>query len=62
MALTSYRAQGGGGYRALRRGRVVERTGREVRIVLADYVRSQGTIHPETFGNWGVIGVNGDPR
>jgi 2',3'-cyclic-nucleotide 2'-phosphodiesterase/3'-nucleotidase len=55
LALSSYRAQGGGGYAALRRARVVERTGREIRKLLEDYVRERGTISPEVFGNWSVL-------
>jgi 2',3'-cyclic-nucleotide 2'-phosphodiesterase/3'-nucleotidase len=55
LALSSYRAQGGGGYAALRRARVVERTGREIRKLLEGYIRERGTIVPETFGNWRVL-------
>jgi 2',3'-cyclic-nucleotide 2'-phosphodiesterase/3'-nucleotidase len=58
LALTSYRAQGGGGYLALRRGRVVERTGRELRGILKEYVRRHGTLAPETLGNWRVVGAD----
>jgi 2',3'-cyclic-nucleotide 2'-phosphodiesterase/3'-nucleotidase len=57
LALTSYRAQGGGGYFALRRARVVQRTGREIRGILRDYVRRKGTLHPETHDNWRVVGA-----
>lgn len=59
IALSSYRAQGGGGYRVLRQARVVERTGREIREVLAEYVRQQAEIHPEVFDNWRILGVDG---
>lgn len=59
VAVTSYRAQGGGGYTALRRAKVVERTGREVRQVIADYLRDRGTVRPEVFDNWRVVGVDG---
>ena len=55
LALSSYRAQGGGGYAALRRARVVERTGREIRKLLEGYIRERETIAPETFGNWRVL-------
>ncbi len=57
LAVTSYRAQGGGGYAALRRARVVERTGRDVRELLAEYFREHGTVSPETFDNWSVQGA-----
>ncbi len=57
LAVTSYRAQGGGGYQALRRARVVERTGRDIRTGIADYIRARGRISPEVFGNWRVAGV-----
>ncbi len=56
LALTSYRAQGGGGYAALERARVVERTGREIRRLMEEYIRERGTISPETFDNWRVLG------
>jgi 2',3'-cyclic-nucleotide 2'-phosphodiesterase/3'-nucleotidase len=58
LALTSYRAQGGGGYQALRRARVVERTGREIRGILRDYVRRAGRLRPEVLGNWRVVGAS----
>ena len=57
LALTSYRAQGGGGYRALKGARVVERTGKDLRGRLEDYLRRHDPIAPEVFGNWRVIGV-----
>lgn len=59
VAVTSYRAQGGGGYHALRKARVRERTGREIRQVIADYVREQGVVRPDVFDNWRVAGVDG---
>jgi len=59
VAVTSYRAQGGGGYVALRKAKVVERTGREIRHVIADYLREQGAVRPEVFDNWRVVGVDG---
>jgi 2',3'-cyclic-nucleotide 2'-phosphodiesterase/3'-nucleotidase len=57
MAVTSYRAQGGGGYAPLREARVVERTGREIRRIVADYIRSRRVIRPEVFDNWRVVGA-----
>ncbi|MGQ0721186.1 MAG: bifunctional metallophosphatase/5'-nucleotidase [Candidatus Eiseniibacteriota bacterium] len=58
MAVTSYRAQGGGGYEPLRRARVVQRTGREIRRILAEYIRERRVIHPEVFDNWRVVGAD----
>jgi 2',3'-cyclic-nucleotide 2'-phosphodiesterase/3'-nucleotidase len=57
LALSSYRAAGGGGYRTLRRGRIARRTERSVREELIAYVRRRGTIAPETEGNWSVVGA-----
>ena len=57
MALPSYRAQGGGGYRALRGVRVVQRTGRELRGILREYVGARGTIAPEVLDNWRIVGA-----
>jgi 2',3'-cyclic-nucleotide 2'-phosphodiesterase/3'-nucleotidase len=57
LALTSYRAQGGGGYAALNRARIVERTGREIRKLLEDYIRQRESISPEVFDNWRVKGA-----
>jgi 2',3'-cyclic-nucleotide 2'-phosphodiesterase/3'-nucleotidase len=59
LAVTSYRAQGGGGYRSLRGARVVERTGRETRRLVEDWIRERGTVEPEVFDNWRVIGAPG---
>ncbi|MEZ5064599.1 MAG: bifunctional UDP-sugar hydrolase/5'-nucleotidase [bacterium] len=55
LALTSYRAQGGGGYRALTRARVVERTGKEMRGLIERWIRERGRITPEVDGHWRVI-------
>ncbi|MBZ0268431.1 hypothetical protein K8I85_09775, partial [bacterium] len=60
LAVSSYRAQGGGGYASLRSARVVERTGRDLRGLLGDYIRARGTITPELFGNWRVAGARGE--
>lgn len=62
LAVTSYRAQGGGGYAALRRARVVERTGRDMRRLLAEFVVSQGRVEPITFDNWSVEGAPAPAR
>lgn len=56
MALSSYRAQGGGGYQSLRRARVVEMTRTEVRNLLVDYVRNRRRIAPRREDNWSVVG------
>lgn len=62
LALTSYRAQGGGGYLTLRRARVVERTGREIRTILRDYIRRHEVLDPHVHDNWRVLGLDpGDP-
>ncbi len=57
MSLPSYRAQGGGGYLALRHARVVQRTGRELRGILKDYIQRRGTIEPDVADNWSVVGA-----
>jgi 2',3'-cyclic-nucleotide 2'-phosphodiesterase/3'-nucleotidase len=57
LALTSYRAQGGGGYLALRRARVVSRTGRDIRGILRDYVGRREVVDPDVHDNWRVVGA-----
>lgn len=57
LAITSYRAQGGGGYLTLRRARVLSRTGREIRTILRDYIRKHEVLQPEVHDNWRVVGV-----
>jgi len=57
LAVTSYRAQGGGGYRSLRGARVVERTGRDLRSLLERFVREREVVEPVTFDNWRVCGA-----
>ncbi|GJM44422.1 MAG: 2',3'-cyclic-nucleotide 2'-phosphodiesterase [Gemmatimonadota bacterium] len=57
LAVTSYRAQGGGGYQALKRARVVERTGRDLRSLLVDFVREAQVLEPIVFNNWRVRGA-----
>jgi 2',3'-cyclic-nucleotide 2'-phosphodiesterase/3'-nucleotidase len=57
LALSSYRALGGGGYQTLKRARIVEVSDRETRSVLVDYVRRRGRIAPEVDDNWRVIGA-----
>ncbi len=57
LALSSYRALGGGGYQVLKRARIVEVSTRETRSILIDYVRRRGRIAPEVDDNWRVIGA-----
>ncbi|HMM34480.1 MAG TPA: bifunctional UDP-sugar hydrolase/5'-nucleotidase [Thermoanaerobaculia bacterium] len=52
LAVNSYRAQGSGGYAALRGGRVVRAYNDEVRELLVERLRSAGTIDPVTDRNW----------
>jgi 2',3'-cyclic-nucleotide 2'-phosphodiesterase/3'-nucleotidase len=56
LAISSYRAQGGGGYTSLKGARVVERTGHEMRVLIEDYLRERGTVSPEVLGGWSVVG------
>jgi 2',3'-cyclic-nucleotide 2'-phosphodiesterase/3'-nucleotidase len=57
LAVSSYRAQGGGGYSSLRCARVVDRTGRDLRSLLGAYIRVRGRIKPELFDNWSLSGA-----
>ena len=57
MATTSYRAQGGGGYAALKRARVRQRTGRGMRDLIERHIRARGTVSPEVIGGWSVVGA-----
>ena len=52
LAVNSYRAQGAGGYAALRGTRVVRAYNDEIRDLLVERLRSAGTIHPVTDRNW----------
>ena len=52
LAVNSYRAQGSGGYVALRGARVVRAYNDEIRELLVERLRSAGTIHPVTDRNW----------
>lgn len=56
LAISSYRAQGGGGYAALRRARVVERTGREIRVLLEGWLRARGSVDPVVLDHWSLRG------
>lgn len=52
LAVNSYRAQGAGGYAALRGTRVVRAYNDEIRDLLVERLRSAGTVHPVTDRNW----------
>ncbi len=52
LAVNSYRAQGGGGYTALRNAKVVKRVPLEVRDVLLDELQAAGRVRPSTDHNW----------
>jgi len=52
LAVNSYRAQGSGGYAALRGARVLRAYNDEIRELLVERLRSAGTVHPVTDRNW----------
>ena len=52
LAVNSYRAQGSGGYDALRGTKVLRTYNDEIRELLVERIRAAGTIVPETDGNW----------
>jgi 2',3'-cyclic-nucleotide 2'-phosphodiesterase/3'-nucleotidase len=52
LAVNSYRAQGSGGYVALRGAKVLRTYNDEVRELLVDRLRAAGTIEPVTDTNW----------
>ncbi len=52
LAVNSYRGQGSGGYAALRGAKVLRTYNDEVRELLVERLRSAGTVHPVTDGNW----------
>jgi 2',3'-cyclic-nucleotide 2'-phosphodiesterase/3'-nucleotidase len=54
LAVNSYRAQGGGGYTALRNAKVVKRFPVEIRDLLIDTLREKARIRPATDHNWVV--------
>ena len=57
LAISSYRAQGGGGYAALGRAQVIERTGREIRVLLEEWLRAQGRVDPVVLDHWSLRGL-----
>ena len=54
LAVNSYRAQGGGGYSALRNARVVKAVPVEIRDLLIETLRAAGRIRPVVDRNWVV--------
>ena len=54
LAANSYRAQGAGGYVALRGAKILRTYNDEVRELLVERLRAAGTVHPVTDGNWVV--------
>lgn len=52
LAVNSYRAQGSGGYAALRGARVLRAYNDEIRELLVERLRSAGTVDPVTDRNW----------
>ncbi len=52
LAANSYRAQGAGGYSALRGARVLRAYNDEIRELLVERLRAAGTIQPVTDRNW----------
>lgn len=54
LAVNAYRAQGSGGYKALKGAKVVKEVPEEIRELLIDRLRKRGTVRPETDHNWVV--------
>ncbi|MGH9460349.1 MAG: bifunctional metallophosphatase/5'-nucleotidase [Vicinamibacteria bacterium] len=54
LVTTNYRAAGGGGYRMLKNADVLWRSSEEVRNLLIEHIREQGTISPFCDYNWRV--------
>ncbi|MBI5442642.1 MAG: bifunctional metallophosphatase/5'-nucleotidase [Deltaproteobacteria bacterium] len=52
LAVNSYRAQGAGGYTALKGTKVLRTYNDEIRELLVERLRKAGTISPETDRNW----------
>ena len=57
LALNSYRASGGGGYTMLRGAPVVYDRGEDIRDLLADAIRTAGTLHASTYAqrSWQIL-------
>ena len=54
LAVNAYRAQGSGGYKALRGARVVKEIPDEIRELLIERLRKLGHVRPQTDHNWVV--------
>jgi 2',3'-cyclic-nucleotide 2'-phosphodiesterase/3'-nucleotidase len=54
LAVNAYRAQGSGGYKALRGAKVVKEIPDEIRELLIERLRKLGTVRPRTDHNWVV--------
>ncbi len=55
VAINSYQAQGGGGYKMFKDARLLNNTRMWVREAVIDYITRQKTITPVTDGNWTVL-------
>lgn len=54
LAVNAYRAQGSGGYKALKGAKVVKEFPEEIRELLIDRLKKLGTVRPQTDHNWVV--------
>jgi 2',3'-cyclic-nucleotide 2'-phosphodiesterase/3'-nucleotidase len=54
LAVNAYRAQGSGGYRALKGAKVVKEVPDEIRELLIEKLRNLGHVRPQTDHNWVV--------
>lgn len=54
LAVNAYRAQGSGGYKALKGAKVVKEIPDEIRELLIERLRRLGTVRPRTDRNWVV--------
>lgn len=55
IALNNYRAAGSAGYSMFREAKVVYRSGREIRDLLADYWGERGRLPEKPDGNWRLL-------
>ncbi len=54
LAVNAYRAQGSGGYKALKGAKVVKEVPEEIRELLIERLKKLGHVRPETDHNWVV--------
>jgi 2',3'-cyclic-nucleotide 2'-phosphodiesterase (5'-nucleotidase family) len=54
LAVNAYRAQGSGGYKALRGAKIVKELPDEIRELLIERLKKLGTVRPQTDHNWVV--------